>query len=114
MPEKTALCKADTLEPGQMVRIDVPGEDPLLLINDQGEFRLIDDDCTHAIASLSEGRLEGHRVVCPLHGGSFDIRTGKACTLPCKQPLRTHRVAVEDGIVFWLGESLMASHRPTA
>ena len=103
MPAKTPLCSADSLAPGQMQRFDVPGEDPLLLINDNGEFRLIDDDCTHAIASLSEGRLEGTILFCPLHGGSFDIRTGKAKSLPCKQALRTHQVTVEDGTVYFGG-----------
>lgn len=101
MADKTALCQASMLEPGAMARFEVAGEDPLLLINDAGEFRLIDDDCTHAIASLSEGRLEGHIIFCPLHGGSFDVRTGKARSLPCKQALRTHRISVEDGTVYF-------------
>ncbi len=103
MAEKTALCEAASLAPGEMVRFELDGEDPMLLINDEGEFRLIDDDCTHAIASLSEGRLEGQTIFCPLHGGSFNIRTGKACSLPCKQALRTYDVQVEDGTVYFLG-----------
>jgi len=101
MGEKTFLCEASALQSGEMARFEVEGEDPLLLINDQGEFRLVDDDCTHAIASLSEGRLEGHVLFCPMHGGSFDIRTGKAKSLPCKQALRTHKVTVEDGRVYF-------------
>ncbi|MDV3455373.1 non-heme iron oxygenase ferredoxin subunit [Sphingomonas sp. HF-S4] len=103
MAERTALCQVDTLEPGEMVRVEVAGEDPLLLINDAGVFRLLDDDCTHAIASLSEGRLDGNILSCPLHGGSFDIRTGKAKSLPCKQALRTHKVIVESGMVYFEG-----------
>ena len=101
MAERTALCQASSLDAGAMARFEVEGEDPLLLINDGGEFRLLDDDCTHAIASLSEGRLEGGVIFCPLHGGSFDIRTGKARSLPCKQALRTYKVSVEDGVVYY-------------
>ncbi|ODP37743.1 ferredoxin [Sphingomonas turrisvirgatae] len=100
MPGKIALCQADSLEPGQMTRFEPAGMDPLLLINDGGTFRLIEDDCTHAIASLAEGRLEGQTIFCPLHGGSFDIVTGKAKSLPCKHPLRTFTVAVDDGVVY--------------
>ena len=100
MAQKTALCQSDAVAPGQMVRFEPAGMDPLLLINDGGAFRLLDDDCTHAIASLSEGRLEGQLLFCPLHGGSFDIRTGKAKSLPCKHALRTYAVSVEDGIVY--------------
>lgn len=102
MTDKIALCPADTLAPGAMTLVELPGEDPMLLINDDGDFRLIEDECTHAIASLSEGRLAGHVIFCPMHGGSFDIRTGKACSLPCKQALRTFAVGVEDGTVFYL------------
>lgn len=103
MAEKVALCQSESVAPGQMVRFELDGLDPVLLINDEGEFRLIDDDCTHAIASLADGRLEGHTIFCPLHGGSFDIRSGKACTLPCKFPLRTYKVLVEDGTVYYAG-----------
>lgn len=86
-----------------MMRFEPDGMDAVLLINDAGEFRLIEDDCTHAIASLAEGRLDGHIIFCPMHGGSFDIRTGKANSLPCKHPLRTFPVLVEDGIVYLVG-----------
>jgi nitrite reductase/ring-hydroxylating ferredoxin subunit len=103
MAKKVVLCAVDALMPGQMMRFELDGLDPLLLINDGGDFRLLDDDCTHAIASLSEGRLEGNLLFCPLHGGSFDIRTGKACSLPCKQALRSFPVMVEDGTVYYYG-----------
>jgi nitrite reductase/ring-hydroxylating ferredoxin subunit len=36
-----------------------------------------------------------------MHGGSFNVRTGKACSLPCKQGLRTFPLQVADGVV-WL------------
>ncbi|RIJ64552.1 non-heme iron oxygenase ferredoxin subunit [Brevundimonas sp. LPMIX5] len=96
----TRLCSVDDLSPGEMQLIELEGMDPLLLCNSEGSFHLVDDECTHAIASLSEGRLEGHTVFCPLHGGSFDVRSGKALTLPCKQALRTFPIVVEDGAVF--------------
>ena len=100
MGEKVELCEAAAVEPGQMQRFEPDGMDAVLLINDDGTFRLIEDDCTHAIASLSEGRLDGQVIFCPLHGGSFDICTGKARSLPCKQALRTFPVSVEDGVVY--------------
>ena len=98
---KIRLCGVDDLAPGEMKRFEPEGMDPVLLCNDGGSFRLIDDECTHAIASLSEGRLEGHILYCPLHGGSFDIRTGKAASLPCKFALNTYPLEVADDAV-WL------------
>lgn len=100
MTALTRLCAVDDLAPGEMRLFELEGMDPLLLCNSGGAFHLIDDECTHAIASLSEGRLDGHTVFCPLHGGSFDIRSGKASKLPCKQAVRTFPVVVEDGAVF--------------
>ena len=47
-----------------------------------GEFYCIDDVCTHDGGPLSEGKLEDHAIACPRHGAKFDIRTGKALTMP--------------------------------
>jgi nitrite reductase/ring-hydroxylating ferredoxin subunit len=46
--------------------------------------------CTHAYAKLSEGRLRKTRLICPLHGGSFDCRTGEAMSAPAVTPLATY------------------------
>jgi nitrite reductase/ring-hydroxylating ferredoxin subunit len=96
------LCAATEIGPGEMRRFEPEGFDPLLLCNVDGAFRLVDDECTHAIASLSEGRLEGPTIFCPMHGGSFDVCSGKAKSLPCKQALRTYQVRIQDGIVYFI------------
>ncbi len=36
---------------------------------------------------------------CPRHGASFDIRSGRALTLPAYLPVRTFPVHVDDGVV---------------
>ena len=33
----------------------------------------IDDSCPHAGGSLSNGKLQGTRVTCPVHGLKFDL-----------------------------------------
>ena len=91
------LCPASELAPGAMRKFAGPDGDPVLVCNVAGEFHAVEDDCTHAIASLSEGRLEGATVFCPMHGSSFDVRTGKAMSLPCKQRLRTFGGELRDG-----------------
>jgi ferredoxin-nitrite reductase len=40
------------------------------------ELFALADRCPHAGASLAQGRLEGHEVVCPQHGYRFELRTG--------------------------------------
>jgi nitrite reductase/ring-hydroxylating ferredoxin subunit len=37
----------------------------------------IEDACNHAGASLAEGPRDGDRVVCPMHGYVFSLRTGE-------------------------------------
>ena len=38
-------------------------------------------------------------AVCPRHGARFDIRTGRALSLPAYEPVATFPVRVEDGVV---------------
>jgi nitrite reductase/ring-hydroxylating ferredoxin subunit len=101
-PDRVPLCDIDEVAPGKMLRVHLEGRDPILVCNIAGSFHAVDDECTHALASLSEGRLRGHIVVCPMHGGSFDVRSGTAMSLPCKQPLRTWPLEVANGKVYLL------------
>jgi nitrite reductase/ring-hydroxylating ferredoxin subunit len=43
---------------------------------------------------LSEGWLEGDQVECPLHGGRFEVATGKAMGDPVDCDLKTYPVRV--------------------
>ena len=85
-----------------MLKVEPEGMAPILVCNVDGNFHAVDDECTHAIASLSEGRLQGNIVFCPMHGGSFDVCSGKAKSLPCKQALRKWPLELADGKVYLL------------
>ena len=64
----------------------------------EGVFAL-DNICTHAEARLCEGRLRATRLVCPLHGGSFDVRDGRVLGPPAERPLPAHAVRIVDGAI---------------
>jgi len=64
----------------------------------EGVFAL-DNICTHAEARLCEGRLRATRLVCPLHGGSFDVRDGRVLGPPAQRPLPAHTVRIVDGAI---------------
>ena len=57
--------------------------------------------CTHQLARLSEGRIEGETVICALHGARFDIATGRSHRAGCPNlpraevQLRGRRVLVK-------------------
>ena len=45
-------------------------------------YHALNDICTHADVSLSEGEVDGCTLECWLHGSRFDLRTGKPVRPP--------------------------------
>ncbi len=87
------VAKVGELNPGEMMYVEV-GDEPVCLINLDGEFFALNDVCTHQDASLSDGEIVGDEVECPLHGGAFEIRTGQPTAFPVVVPVETYRVRV--------------------
>jgi 3-phenylpropionate/trans-cinnamate dioxygenase ferredoxin subunit len=88
----------EELPPGRMRCVIVAGREVLLCHSREGVFAL-DNICTHAFARMDEGRLRGVRLICPLHGASFDVRDGRVLGPPASQPLRRYAVRVVDGTI---------------
>ena len=103
----------DLADPGRLL-LEV--EDRIVvLLKVGGEFFCIDDVCTHDGGALSEGRLDNHSIACPRHGAKFDIRTGKALTMPATVDTAAHEVKVEgDDILVRLCEPGELAHRSAA
>lgn len=92
------VARVEDLAPGEMMYVEVDDE-PVCLINKDGEFFAICDTCTHEEASLSDGTIIGDEIECPLHGGAFKIRTGEPTQFPVVVPVETFRVRVVDDMV---------------
>ena len=86
------------LPPGALLGVDVAGR-AIVLANVDGEIYALDGICTHMEARLAEGSLYEECLMCPVHGGEFDVRTGEAVTLPAVADLMTHRVRVEGSAI---------------
>ncbi len=93
------IAATDEVALGEVKDYQVEGR-PVALCNVDGEFYAFENVCTHQVATLSEGELEGNQVKCPLHGAKFDVKSGKALSLPAVKPVPTHEVKVEDGEVY--------------
>lgn len=94
MTDFVAVCKVSELpDPGKMV-VEV-GDRLVALFHVSGTFWAIDDVCTHDGGPLADGELEDHTIACPRHGAKFDIRTGKALTMPATRDTVAHEVMVE-------------------
>ncbi len=91
------VCKKSEVAPGEVKRIENPA---IAVFNVEGTLLAISDTCTHAEASLSEGRVDGETVECPLHGACFDLRTGEALTPPAVEPVQTFPVIVQEDEIY--------------
>lgn len=83
---------------GSMQARVLEGREIVICHTREGVFAL-DNVCTHAHARMCEGRLRATRLVCPLHGASFDIRDGRVLGPPATVALPTHQVRVVDGTI---------------
>lgn len=92
------VARTDDLAPGEVMYVEV-GNDPVALINLDGEFFAVNDICTHQEASLSDGEIVGDEIECPLHGGAFEIRTGLPANFPVVVPVETYDIKVDGDVV---------------
>lgn len=94
-----AMAKTE-LQPGQGKELELEGK-KIALFNVGGQYLAVDGTCTHEEAPLAEGSAfaEGCDCVveCPWHGARFDLKSGKALTLPAVEPVKTYAVREVDG-----------------
>jgi 3-phenylpropionate/trans-cinnamate dioxygenase ferredoxin subunit len=90
----------DELPPGAMKLVD---HEPYKVgvYNCGGELHAIEDRCSHDDGPLCLGNwdTDACTVVCPRHGASFDLESGRALSLPAYLPVRTFPVRIESGVV---------------
>ena len=98
MAQFVAVAKVGEIpDPGKRV-FEV--DDRLIVVfHVDGRFYALDDVCTHDGGPLGEGALEGFCIACPRHGATFDIRDGRALTMPATRPTVAHEVKIEEGDV---------------
>jgi nitrite reductase/ring-hydroxylating ferredoxin subunit len=89
------VCALGELEENTPRRAEI-GDTPVCVVRtDDGKVFAVNDICSHANVSLSEGEVEDCQIECWLHGSSFDLRTGKPSGLPATQPVPVYPVKIE-------------------
>jgi 3-phenylpropionate/trans-cinnamate dioxygenase ferredoxin subunit len=109
MGEFTEVSKIDELKDGKMKAVNVAGRQ-ILLARVGDKYYAVDNLCPHMKGNLSQGKLEGTVVTCPLHGSQFDITNGRVVrwlkgglmskvgkALKTSKDLTVYNVKVEDG-----------------
>ena len=96
MSPMVSVALAGEINAGSAKQVWIDDE-PIAIFNVGGEYFAMSDNCTHEDTPLSEGFIDEDEcdVECPLHGSRFDLRTGKALTLPAIFPARVFEVTVE-------------------
>ncbi|ASY35551.1 MULTISPECIES: non-heme iron oxygenase ferredoxin subunit [unclassified Streptomyces] len=87
-------CGLAELDEDTPKRVELDGT-PVAVVRTGGEVFAINDICSHANVSLSEGEVEDCQIECWLHGSAFDLRTGKPSGLPATRPVPVYPVQID-------------------
>jgi 3-phenylpropionate/trans-cinnamate dioxygenase ferredoxin subunit len=94
------VCSVDDLPRVGAVQAEIAGQKVAIVRDSAGEIHAIDDTCSHANVSLSEGDVEDGEIECWLHGSRFDLRSGKPTGLPATSPIAVYPVKIDGDDVF--------------
>ena len=94
------VCSVDDLPSVGAVQAEIEGKKVAIVRDSAGDIHAIDDTCSHANVSLSEGDVEDGSIECWLHGSAFDLRSGKPTSLPAITPIAVYPVKIDGGDVF--------------
>jgi 3-phenylpropionate/trans-cinnamate dioxygenase ferredoxin subunit len=92
------IAPADQLPDGERLFIEVAGRS-IVIFNLAGKLFAIGDVCSHDNGPVGDGEIEEKEIICPRHGARFDIRTGKATSLPAVVDIPSYPVRVKEGML---------------
>lgn len=90
------ILPCDQLGVGERLFIEIDNQ-PIVLLNIEGEIFAIADKCSHDDGPLGDGEINDHIIKCPRHGATFDIKTGKVLSLPAIIDIQAFPVKIIDG-----------------
>ena len=94
----TAVTAAEDIGEKSFSTFEIDGIG-IVICRFRDEHFAIENNFSHAQATFDEGRLRVYRIMCPLHGASFDIRDGSCTGLPATQAIRSFPLRIVDGII---------------
>ena len=92
------LPRLSELPEGERLFIEVEGRS-IVIFNLAGKLYAIGDVCSHDNGPVGDGEIEETEIICPRHGARFDIRTGKATSLPAVVDIPSYPVRVVEGMI---------------
>ena len=86
-------ARTGELSPGEKKLVQV-GDQRILLVNVEGNYYAVDEECPHAYAMLSMGQMYGDEIVCLVHGSAFNVKTGAVLSPPASEGLASYPVRI--------------------
>ena len=97
------VCSVNDLPTVGAVQAEIGPKRVAIVRDSAGDIHAIDDTCSHANVSLSEGDVEEFKgaptIECALHGSCFDLVTGRPSGPPATVPVPVFPVRILDGVV---------------
>ena len=97
-PVFTTVAAARDIAEKSFSTFAVAGMD-IVICRLRDDYYAIENRCSHALAFFDNGRLHGYRIICPLHGASFDVRNGSCTGAPASRPIRSFPLRIVDGMI---------------
>jgi len=91
--EFVEIAPISEVSAGERLFIEAAGRS-IVIFNLAGIYYAIGDICSHDNGPVGDGEIEEHEIICPRHGARFDIRTGKATSLPAVVDIPSYPVRV--------------------
>src|ERR1051326_686726 len=77
-PGYVEVARVDEIHEQRGTLVCVEGEE-IAIFKREGQYFAMSNVCAHQhFSKLHQGQIEGFSVTCPMHGWTFDVRTGRA------------------------------------
>ena len=93
------LCEVSDLAENRSVTLSA-GSRNFIAIRMGDEISVLSHTCPHDGADLSDARVCGGELICPLHHASFEISNGRVTGPPSRDNLTSYESRVEDGKLY--------------
>jgi len=92
------VCSIEDIPTGERILLEIGGL-PIVIFNIAGSLYAIADLCSHDDGPVGEGEIDGSEVICPRHGGRFNIKTGAVTRAPAVEDIPAYPIHILDGKV---------------
>ena len=100
MGKRAFVARRAEIPSSGVLAVEVEGRRLCVCVVD-GRVHIVEDLCSHQGYALSRaGCLVGGRLLCGLHGSTFDPATGQSCRPPATRPVPIYRAELEDGEIW--------------